>query len=510
MIWLASALAGTARLGLFVGADVGLGDEPALSFAEGEARDMERVFHEMGDFDRNRTTVLQGPSASEVREAMRQIEAQVREARADGDDAVLVFYYSGHAGRDGLHLAGTVLPLEDVKRWLEGSAAQVRIAFVDACESGALARGGTPTDVVEIEVDDRLTSSGLAIVTSTGPLSAARESSAFGGGVFSRALLSGLRGSADADSDGTITLDEAYRHAFEATVIGTARTASGVQRPEYSYAISGVGEIVLTRLPTRAAAVVLPEEAEGVYAVVSVASGQVVARVDKEPGTARRIALPTGRYVVRKIRRSDVLVGEVDLVWGGDRWVEDGALSMVPLGDPLARGGWGQRTTFFAVTGAVASPLVPGNPLQLGGGLEVRKALKPRVHGQIGVSLFGGSRREWVGDVRLLAGRLELGVSFVKPLRHLDLSASTGLTGMLVQQRVRWLAPDGRGGIEDEQESHLVFVPGVWLGGGLRVPLGPAVGIDAALRGHLLGASVDYQFEAHVQGEARLGMSFAL
>ncbi|MCB9677676.1 MAG: caspase family protein [Alphaproteobacteria bacterium] len=510
MIWVAAALAGTARLGLFVGANTGMGDEPTLSFAEGEARDMARVFQDMGGFQRDRLTVLQGPSANDVRDAMRQVEAQVREARAGGDEALLVFYYSGHAGRDGLHLAGSVLPLEDVRRWLEGSAAQVRVAFVDACESGALVKGGTPTDVVEVTVDDALTASGVAIVTSTGPLAAARESSTFGGGVFSRALLTGLRGSADADTDGVITLDEAYRYAFEATVVGTAQSTTGVQRPEYSYAITGVGQVVLTRIPTRAAAVVLPEEAEGVYAIVSVASGQIVARVDKEPGEAKRVSLPTGRYVVRKIRQADVLVGEVDLVWGGDRWVEDGQLDAVPLGDPLARGGWARRDTFLAVHGVVAPPFIAGNPFQVGGGIAVRRAFSPRIHGQVGLTGSTGARREWVGDLRTHQGRLDAGVVATRPLRHVDPFVSAGLAAFLVRQDLRWLAPDGDGGVQDAYESHTVVLPAAWLGGGLRVPMGPAVGIDLDVRGHLLRTVVDYAPGFAVQGEARLGMSFAL
>ena len=320
------AQAGTVRLGLFVGANVGFGEDEPLGWAEQEAHDLARVFQDMGDLSRERTIVLQGVTAPQLREAMHQVEAQVREVAARGDEAMLVFYYTGHASQEGLHLTGTLLPMDVLRRWLEDSAARVRLAFVDACESGSLARtrGGTPVEAIAITVEDELTMSGLAVITSTGPMSVARESDSFGGGVFSRALLSGLRGGADEDSDGIVTLEEAYDHAFAETVISTAGSSGSIQRPEYRYDIEGVGQVVLTRIPDRAAGLILPEELEGVYTVVSVGTGQVVARVDKQPGETRRLALPTGRYLVRKVRREDVLLAELDLVWGGARWIDDG------------------------------------------------------------------------------------------------------------------------------------------------------------------------------------------
>ena len=228
---------------------------------------------------------MTGAKAPEERDTLYRVEAQVRELSVQGHDVQVLFYYSGHASREGLHLSGTLLPMPAVRSWLEHSNARVRVAFLDACESGTLARskGGTPTEVVDLTVDDQITSRGLAIVTSTGPLSVARESDAYGGGIFSRALLTGLRGSADIDADGRITLEEAYQHAFENTVTRSASGASGVQTPEYRFDLEGVGDVVLTRIPSRAAGLILPTELEGTYTIVSVSSGQVVGRVERSP-----------------------------------------------------------------------------------------------------------------------------------------------------------------------------------------------------------------------------------
>ena len=316
-----SASADTVRLGLFVGNDIGFGEDEPLRHAEREARDLSKLFAEMGGIASGRSTVLQGSTAEQFKDTVASLEAQIREIEAGGDDVLLLFCYSGHASREGLHLKGTLLEMEWLRRWLETSRAQVRIAFVDACESGTLARarGGTPVEAIQITVDDALTATGLAVITSTGPLSVARESDQFGGGVFSRALLTGLRGSADLDGDGTISLEETYRHVFAETVISSVGGGEAIQRPEFRIELSGIGEVALTRILSTAAGLVLPEELEGIYTIVSVGSGQIVARIDKKAGELSRLSLPTGRYVVRKVRRSDVLIAELDLVWGGDR-----------------------------------------------------------------------------------------------------------------------------------------------------------------------------------------------
>ncbi|MCB9741953.1 MAG: caspase family protein [Alphaproteobacteria bacterium] len=488
---LGPAWADTARIGLFVGNNVGFGQDEPLSWAEKEARDMARVFQEMGDFDRERVYVLEGPSAVQLRETIQQVEAQVREAAADGDEVMLVFYYSGHGSSQGLHLSGTLYPMDQLRRWLEGSEADVRVAFVDACESGTLARarGGQAVEALEITVDDALTMSGLAVIASTGPLSVAREDDSFGGGVFSRALLNGLRGSADTDNDGVITLDEAYRYAFAETVVGTAAQTLSVQTPEYRYDLEGVGSVVLTRIPARAAGLVLPEELEGVYTVVSVADGQVVARVDKQPGQVERLALPPGRYVVRKMRTDDVLLAELDLVWGGDRWLEDSQMSQLDLGDPLARGGWHLRPYRLGLRGAALSPMLPGLRPSVGAELDLRALLRPN----LGVSGFvAGQRNLYMGqhgDAHTWVGRVGAGLAYERHLSRVDLLVAGGPELAALRQVLRYEQVES----EDHHQTSLSLsqlTGGAWAGLGLHVPVGPTVGLELGSRGHLLYANV--------------------
>lgn len=507
------AAADTVRVGLFVGQNIGFGPDEPLHYAEQEAREMAQVFMEMGDFERERTFVLQGPSADQVREAILQVEAQVREAEADGDDVLLVFYYSGHGSADGLHLEGDLLPMGVLRRWLEGSQADVRVAFVDACESGALARarGGTPVEHMDILVDDALTMSGLAIVTSTGPLSVAREADAFGGGVFSRALLNGLRGSADADNDGRITLDEAYSYAFAETVVDTGSASAGrPQTPEYRFDLEGVGQVVLTRLPSRAAGLVLPEELEGTYTVVSVTDGQVVARIEKQPGQVERLALPTGRYLVRKVRQEDVLVAELDLAWGGDRWLGEEQMSAVPLGDPLARGGWNLRPWRVGVDGGAMSPLMQGMPVGAVGQVQARYLARPNLGVQASVTGQRGVDEGDYGEITVRAARVSTGVVYERHRPRLDWTVSGGPELALVSQTLEYLDYDE----EEDDEPYVLaaferaqILPGGHVGVGVHVPVGPVVGLNAGARAHLLYGIVDDTPRLMAEMQLTVGLS---
>ena len=509
----ALAAAETVRLGLFVGNNIGFGEDTPLQFAEQEARDVARIFQEMGDLDRERTHVLQGASVGEVRQTILQVEAQAREASARGSDVMLIFFYSGHASAEGLHIGGASLPMAFIRRWLESSSAQMRIAFVDACESGTLTqiRGGTPVEAIELVMDDSLTQSGLAIITSTGPISVARESASFGGGIFTRSLINGLRGSADADADGDITLDEAYRYAFEETVLGVASVSDAVQRPQYHYDLSGVASVVLTRLPQRASGLILPEELEGTYTVVSVSSGSVVARVEKQPGESRRLALPAGRYVVRKVRREDALIAEVNLVWGGDRWIDDRQMATVALGDPLARGGWNIRPVRLTARTTLSTPLFPNNPALAGVEIEGRYLIRPGLSVSGFVSPGRGYRAEdWAGHLTAWSTRLGAGVMLERHLPRLDLSVGGGPQAAMLSQRVDYLEFEEDDDIDAEVFEARQTVPGVWAGGGVHLPIGPVFGLDAGLRVSAYSATVNDNRSFLVEGQGVVGLSASL
>ena len=66
---------------------------------------------------------------------------------------------------------------------------------------------------------------GHAFLTSSSADEAAQESDRIGGSFFTHYLITGLRGGADANADGKVTLGEAYQFAFAETVEPVASEA---------------------------------------------------------------------------------------------------------------------------------------------------------------------------------------------------------------------------------------------------------------------------------------------
>ncbi len=505
------AFADTIRLGLFIGNNVGLGPDVPLRYAEKEAQDLAHLFQDMGGIRRERSTVLIGQRADAIRDALTRTDGQVAELHAAGHEVLVVLYYSGHASTDGLHMSGSVLPMGVVERWLERSQADIRLAFVDACASGTLARtrGGIPVDGIELAVNDALGSTGLAVLTSTGPLSVARESEQFGGGVFSSALFTGLRGAADDNVDGAVSLDEAYRYAFEQTVVQSARGGdAGVQRPEYRTELQGVGDVILTRQAESAAGMVLGEELEGTYTVVSVASGQVVARVDKDPGIQRRVALSPGRYVVRKVRISDVLVGELDLAWGGDRWVVEQQMQPVPLGDPLARSGVPEARWTLGVAGLVRTSIANGNPSGAGAQLSFGRRMRPGLWVELATAWSAGTRYSWTSQLWSESRSASLVLLTVRRTPRFDPYIGGGVQALWLVQNLKVQSPDVPDADLPFRLETVTVGPTAIVG--LRIPIGRRASLDTRLGAVIYPVNVDRTLGVHAAATATAGLTVQL
>ncbi|MEL6181916.1 MAG: caspase family protein, partial [Myxococcota bacterium] len=231
------------RTALFVGsnkAPTGLG---TLLFAHDDARKMRDVFVELGGVSADRATLLLDPTANELRSALERLSATAGSGQ-------LVFYYSGHADASGLLLGNDRLPSQEVRRFLSRRRLGMRLAIVDACNSGSIARtkGGTLKPGVDIDWTADAQVQGAVLVTSSAAEEASIERDDIGGSLFSHYLISGLRGAADTDEDSKVTLEEAFTYASARTMERSAQSRVGTQHPTYEYRISGQREVVLSWL----------------------------------------------------------------------------------------------------------------------------------------------------------------------------------------------------------------------------------------------------------------------
>jgi hypothetical protein len=166
------------------------------------------------------------PSLAELRRVVARYKARFEADRGNGDDPVLLFFFSGHGTRAGDRPASLVLtdgPLTQAVLYdeiLAALPARYVHLVVDACYAEAVIRprDGQAQSVVLSPADlqrvtdramlSRFPNVGAMIATSTA--ARAFEWDAIERGVFTHELLSGLRGAADVNADGRVDYDELY------------------------------------------------------------------------------------------------------------------------------------------------------------------------------------------------------------------------------------------------------------------------------------------------------------
>ncbi len=345
--WLAVAvlaLAGSAgaesrRMAIVVGNNAGEGAFTPLRYAESDAGKMARVLVELGDVSPDDVLLLQGRKVADLERAISDARDRVSLFKKSPDTrAVLLFYFSGHSDGESIEMGNEKLPYARLKAMLAGTGADLRVAIVDACKSGAgfQEKGGKPAEAFTIKLTDTLVASGEAFITSSAADESALESSEVMGSYFTHNFISGLRGAADTSGDKLVTLAEAYRYAYDRTVQATAMAPVGVQHPSYDFRLSGQGELVLSSLVKPSASFVLPEGADRTM-VTDLNRDQVV--VEVPAGPAREVALAPGTYGVRAFRDGKSYGGRFNLSEGMHRQVRWEELTNIASGVVVAAKG---------------------------------------------------------------------------------------------------------------------------------------------------------------------------
>ncbi|HEX8699687.1 MAG TPA: caspase family protein [Myxococcaceae bacterium] len=364
--------AATVRLLLAIGANVGDPDDAVLSFADDDAERVRQLFVELGGVRADRAYLAVDPPAAVVRQKLAEVAGRIAELRAAGDDVVLIVYASAHAKGGVLHLAGTHLPLTELRDLARQAGARLSVLLVDACESGTLARrkGGSagPEFAVSLE---QLPLHGQVIISSSGPGESSEEWDSLKGSLFTHHLLTGMRGDADSEGDGQVSLAEAYAYAYRRTVVGAAGAG---QHPAYSWELSGTGELILTEPKIARSALVFPAALSGRYVVASQPRPDVVAEVEKAPGRPLRLAVPPGRYLLRKRVGKSTGLLELELPYGGERQVREEELSWRSYTEVALKGGYVElRNSALLGFARLESAPVQGTGARLAAGLGYRR-----------------------------------------------------------------------------------------------------------------------------------------
>jgi hypothetical protein len=310
--------------------------QPTLRYADRDAERTAAVLGELGAFDAADIWLLPQTSGSALRQALDRAE---RRAAAE-PGSTIVLYYSGHADAEGLLLGSERFTYLELRQRLAASKAQIRVAILDACNSGGATRtkGGKAGTGAPFAPVDPMGVQGAAILASSAAGELAQESSDIDGSFFTHHFISGLRGAGDRDGDGKVTLAEAYAYASTRTIAATVSTLWGTQHPSYDYRLSGTGDLVLTTLARERQAISFAPGAHDQYAVLNQAR-EAVAEVRSDPRRPVRLMLPPGRYRVALRAPGHLFAADVDLHADADAIVDRSTLHEVGPEFASAKGG---------------------------------------------------------------------------------------------------------------------------------------------------------------------------
>jgi hypothetical protein len=503
----AFAAGGVRRFALVTAANDGGPDRPLLQYAVSDAERFARVIEDLGGVSPDDAVVLKQPKLGELEDAIDRLQRRVVEARRTGDRRTeMLFYYSGHADDKGLLLGEDRYSYRSLRDRLDDVPADVRIAVLDACASGAFTRLKGGEQRQPFLVDESADMRGHAFLTSSAASEVAQESDRIRASYFTYYLVSGLRGAADVTGEGKVTLNEAYQFAFNETLGRTEDTTGGAQHPSYDINLSGTGDVVMTDLRQTSATLVLGEPLDGRFFVRN-ARDELIVELYKPYGRKVELGLEPGRYEVHLEREAAAYVAKTKLDVGSQVVLEPAQFT--PTTPEAARARGGGRPLAYALTDRNRIELHVGTWRASGG-----VSLTPSV--SVGADAFDvatglqycrflSEDLAFTFGPRVLASSSE-GVSFTGTYANsvAIVSLPVGvrwnpMRGELHGRAVRPYLALGLGPVIGATSGGSVGPDGVFAGSRARVTVGvrPGAGVDFLLGRHWsLGVEGGYQWMA--------------
>jgi hypothetical protein len=318
------------RVAVVVGANDAAPGRKPLRFSHQDAQAFARVLQDVAGFAAADVLVMFDPEPQALLEALDQKLAILG---ASAGETLVLFYYSGHADSAALFPHGRALALSDLRARLGDARAGVRVGIIDACRGGGWtgAKGLSETAPFHVSLPEALSSEGTVLIASSSGIEDAHESEQLGGSFFTHHWNAGLRGAADRNADGSVTVGEAFEYAKALTIRDTAIHASVAQHPSFSMQLRGRHDLTLSTI-TAANALLSVTQHLGPLELVHLESGVVVLELPK--GARRmRLAVAPGRYLVRRRQNGRVWGRELSVRAGQVEQVEEAGLEL--MGSPV-------------------------------------------------------------------------------------------------------------------------------------------------------------------------------
>jgi hypothetical protein len=303
------------RYALVIGSNTGSEDRVELKYAVSDARSFAGILTEMGGVSKERCIVTANPDRQTLLGEFDRLQQIVDGEKTLSGRKEAIVYYSGHADAMGIILGTDRYTYKEMLQNLRTIGVDVSIAVLDACASGSLTRekGGTHRQPFLYDISTEM--QGHAYLTSSSSDEASQESDAIKSSFFTHYLISGMRGPADGNSDGKVTLNEAYEFAYDETLQRTEKTKAGPQHAAYDIRLKGSGDLVLTDLRTSSSLLRLMPPVHGrIY--IHDAQGRLLVEMLKNAGKKLEIGLEPGKFDVVVSDGDDVTAATVTLTEG--------------------------------------------------------------------------------------------------------------------------------------------------------------------------------------------------
>jgi len=451
------------RFLLVAGANNGGTDRVKLRYAESDANSFAGVMSQMGGVAQGNVLRIFDPNAQAMQNGFAELEKRIQ-SKETGVRKEVIVYYSGHADEKGLRLGGDVYSWADFRKNVNNINADVKVAILDACGSGAITRtkGGVSRPAFMQDASSEM--KGYAFLTSSNENEASQESDRIKGSFFTHALVGGLRGAADMTGNGKVTLSEAYQYAFDETLRNTQNTSAGSQHPNRDMNLAGTGDIVMTDLRETSAVLTLDSNLEG-RLFIRDEQGNLFAELNKIRGRQIELGMPVGKYSIQMEAPSKMwMAKEVQISEGKKNLLSINDMQNIERQTAVARGN-ADSSGITGLDSARARPFKfnfnayaynkePANELQLGvfftGAHRALYGTQISIIGNIATDDMAGTQTSAIMNIatkNFYGAQLTGGVNYAYNISGLQASSTLNIAGKFngVQAGITNFAVTGRG-----------------------------------------------------------------
>lgn len=415
------------RYAMIVTNNHGWSSEKTLQYANHDGKRIEEVLVSYSNYPKNRIFRITDASPHAIKTTIEKIKTlRSQDHRIKGD--TFFFYYSGHSGEKGLHLGQESFTYKELKTLIKSLPFDIRIALIDSCKSGSFTqlKGASQTSSFKIDIEPSNTNiKGDVYISSASASENAQESKRLKGSFFTNHIVSGLRGAADSDHDGAITLTELYQFAYQRTISQTSSTQGGIQHPSYAMDLKGRGKLVLAR-PRQAPSCVLlgSDLADYPNLIIEKKSQRVIAEIPPPRDQSLiRVGLSEGSYIIRRKTPQGVFQQNLTLYKGECHRVKASRMRPIKVERTRAKG-QGDNEEIYGLSAAyryefLYQNLTPNHFIDLSFYLPLVKALTARFIFSYGENYGDSEQTNWEYQFSLAVTwrfKVKKGIAAIGPL----------------------------------------------------------------------------------------------